>query len=108
MTSIRILMLGTAISLAALPAFAIPAKSLPFADDASYQLTDGRRVDVVRDGETLRLRIGKHGRDRWLLHDGSGRFVSRDGALVATFSSADDGADGEKITLSMAAPASTR
>lgn len=99
---IRTLLLGTALAIATLPALAIPAKSIQPIDD-SYQLSDGRRAHFVRDGDTLRMRLGTSYRERLLQDDGSGRrFVSRDGQVSVVFT-ADASGRADQVTLSMPA-----
>lgn len=50
----------------------------------TYGMETGRRFEVVHLGDALRVRYGRRP-ESMLRHDGQGRFVSTDGALVVRF-----------------------
>ena len=55
-----------------------------------YEMSNGRRMNVVKDGQTLIVQYGRRV-PRYLQHDGQGRFVSSDGRFVLRFGLDDDG-----------------
>ncbi len=55
-----------------------------------YQMSNGRRMSITKEGEALVVQYGR--RPLGLLHhDGQGRFVSRDGRFVLRFGLDDEG-----------------
>jgi hypothetical protein len=55
-----------------------------------YEMSNGRRLNVVKDGHTLIVQYGRRV-PRQLQHDGHGRFVSNDGRFVLRFGLDDNG-----------------
>lgn len=55
-----------------------------------YEMSNGRRLNVVKEGHTLIVQYGRRV-PRYLQHDGHGRFVSNDGRFVLRFGMDDNG-----------------
>jgi hypothetical protein len=55
-----------------------------------YEMSNGRRMNVTKDGQTLIVQYGRRV-PRQLQHDGHGRFVSSDGRFVLRFGLDDEG-----------------
>jgi hypothetical protein len=81
-----------AVEIIATPAAKLAAEAVlaePYGE-YQYEMSNGRRLNVVKDGHTLIVQYGRRV-PRYLQHDGLGRFVSNDGRFVLRFGMDDDG-----------------
>lgn len=66
-----------------------------------YQMSNGRHMVVIKDGQTLIVQYGRRQLGQ-LQHDGQGRFVSSDGRFVLRFGLDDEG---QPYAVSLSLPA---
>lgn len=81
-----------AVEIIATPAAKLAAEAVlaePYGE-YQYEMSNGRRMNVVKDGHTLIVQYGRRV-PRQLQHDGHGRFVSNDGRFVLRFGLDDNG-----------------
>jgi hypothetical protein len=81
-----------AVEIIATPAAKLAAEAVlaePYGE-YQYEMSNGRRLNVVKDGHTLIVQYGRRV-PRQLQHDGHGRFVSNDGRFVLRFGLDDNG-----------------
>lgn len=92
-----------AVEIVATPAAKLAAEAVlaePYAE-YQYEMSNGRRMNVVKDGHTLIVQYGRRV-PRQLQHDGHGRFVSNDRRFVLRFG-LDDGGRPYAVSLSLPA-----
>ena len=81
-----------AVEIVATPAAKLAAEAVlaePYGE-YQYEMSNGRRMNVVKDGHMLIVQYGRRV-PRQLQHDGQGRFVSNDGRFVLRFGMDDEG-----------------
>jgi hypothetical protein len=72
--------------------------------DAVFQMSSGRNMEVMSDGDTLSVRYGRI-HESTLRHDGQGNFVSQDRKMTMQFKLDNSG---DVQTASMSIPATWR
>jgi hypothetical protein len=81
-----------AVEIVATPAAKLAAEAVLAEPHGEYQyeMSNGRRMNVFKDGQTLIVQYGRRV-PRQLQHDGQGRFVSNDGRFVLRFGMDEEG-----------------